>query len=216
MEYEASDTNKKYKQASIGTHTGVCYMVVDIGTQKTSFEGEEKEVRQVIIGWELPDEKTDEGKPLSIFKTYTLSFNEKASLAIAYKAWMKEPDAKKFNLSKLIGSGCNLTIGRTSGDNAKVTGVSALKAKEKVPELTVGKIEFDLRAPDPLALDYLPKFIVEKIEASPEWAAYKNGEVPIAKEKPAKPDELDDSIPFSWAIGLGLTSLMLLQGSGIA
>src|SRR5882762_487573 len=143
MQYEASE-GKAYKQASVGTHTGVCYMVVDIGTQENDFQGEKKIARQVVIGWELPEELTDDGKPLSVIKTYTLSFHEKASLAKDYKAWLKQPNALKFDLSKLIGAGCNLNIGETSGGKAKVTGVSALKANEKVPALTRGSILFDL------------------------------------------------------------------------
>ncbi len=199
MEYDAQETKAKFKQPSVGTHTAVCFMVADVGTQITKFENEDpKPTPQIMLGWELPEELTEDGKPMIVYKTYTLSFNEKASLAIHYKAWMKEPNATKFNLSKLIGAGCNLTIGRTTGDNAKVVSVSALKASEKVPLVTNGKLEFYLKKPDPLALDYLPKFIVEKIEASPEWKAYKASA--LAGDSVDAPDKKDvpfnDSIPF--------------------
>jgi len=196
MEYEASET-KKYKQASVGTHTGICYMIADIGTQKTSYEGDEKEVHQVIIGWELPEELTDDNRPLTIIKTYTLSFNEKATLAKDYKAWTKEQNPKKFNLGQLLGKGCNLNIGVTSGGNAKVTGVSALKANEKVPELQAKPVMFDLRKPDMVAIMDLPNFIIDKINASPEYKAYMNGDTPAAKTDVHGNDvELNDSIPF--------------------
>lgn len=191
MEYTATES-KKYKQASIGTHTGICFLIADIGTQLVQFPGDEdKLMRQIMLGWELPDEKTDDGKPLSIYKTYTLSFNEKASLAKDYKAWTKESAPKKFNIGQLLGKGCNLNIGHTSGGNAKVTGVSALKANEKIPPLSVYTVIYDLREPDPEALNALPPFIREKIEGSPEYKEWLAG-----GNAKASAGELDDEIPF--------------------
>lgn len=191
MMYEASET-KKYKQPSVGTHTGICYLIADIGTQKTSYEGEDKEVHQIIFGWQLPEETTDEGVPLSVIKTYTLSFNEKATLAKDYKAWTKESNPTKFNLAQLIGKGCNLNVGVTSGGNAKVTGVSALKASETIPGLTVPTALFDLRNPDAAEIAKLPNFIIDKINASPEYKAY------LEKPKAGNTNdlELNDSVPF--------------------
>lgn len=194
MEYSAAE-NKKYKQAPVGTHTGICYMICDIGTQKTSYEGDEKEVHQVIFGWELPEELTDDGKPLSIIKTYTLSFNEKATLAKDYKAWKKESAPTTFRLDDLIGMGCNLNIGVTSGGNAKVTSVSALKASEKVPEVSRSTILFDMRQPDDLEFAKLPEFIKDKIAASPEyqlWCTTGSTEKP----KQEVSEDLNDEISF--------------------
>jgi hypothetical protein len=189
MSYSPQE-QKKYKQVPVGTHTGICYLIADIGTQKTTYEGEEKNVHQIILGWETPDEKTDDGKPLSIIKTYTLSFNEKATLAKDYKAWVKDSAPSKFNLGALLGMGCNLNIGVTSGGNAKVTGVSALKAKEKVPNLVAEPVLFDMRNPSDDALSRLPGFIKDKIVASPEYQAHV-----LNRGKPIE-ETLNDAIGF--------------------
>lgn len=194
MEYEA--TEKAYKQVPIGTHTAICYMIADIGTQETEFEGIKKMTHQIILGWETPDEKTEQGKPLSIIKTYTLPqpdgwTNEKASLPKDYKAWTKEANPSTFNLSKLLGTGCNINVGVTSGGKAKVIGVSALKANEKVPNLVAEPVLFDLRAPDDNALSRLPGFIKDKIAASPEYQAHVL-KIPGSGVAP----ELNDEIPF--------------------
>lgn len=191
MEYTAAE-QKKYKQAEIGTHTGICYMVATIGTQKTTYEGEEKEVSQIVIGWELPDELTDEGKRLSIIKTYTLSFNDKATLAKDYKAWTKETAPKTFKLDQLLGKGCNLAVGHTSGGNAKVIGVTALKASEKVPDLSVATILFDIREPNDVEFAKLPSFLKDKIAASPEYQEFLNQE----QKAYAPDDQLSDPLPF--------------------
>lgn len=199
MEYTASET-KKYKQVPVGTHTGICYMIVDIGTQEVDFEGTTSQKRQVIIGWETPDELTDAtpeypAKPLSVMKTYTLTFGKKAALLKDYAAWTKEPEPKKFVLDKLLGTGCNLAVGATSGGNAKVVGVTALKATEKVPPLSRGTILYDLRKPDELEYVKLPEFIKEKIAASPE---YRQWCVTGSTDKPKQevPADLNDEIPY--------------------
>lgn len=197
MSYEATESTK-YKQASPGTHTGICYLVADIGTQEVTFEGETSKKHQVIIGWELPEELTDDGsKRLSVIKTYTSSFHEKATLYKDLIAWLGKTakDTVNFNdVLGLVGKGCNLAIGQTSGGNAKVIGVSALKKSEKTPPLSVDTVVFDLRKPDDMAMAKLPNFIKDKIAASPEYQRYVSGATGAAD--PKNDLELSDTIPF--------------------
>lgn len=189
MTYEANE-RKPFKQVPVGTHTGICYLIADIGTQEETFEGVTSQKKKIYFGWETPDEKTDDGKPLIVFKSYTLSFNEKATLAKDYKSWTKETEPKKFNIGALLGKGCNLSIGATSGGNAKVIGVTSLKAKEQVPNLVAEPVLFDMRNPSEDALSRLPGFIKDKIVASPEYQAWVlNRNTPIE-------ETLNDQVPF--------------------
>lgn len=195
MQYEAVEQpRKEYKQISVGTHTGICYLIADIGTQLTSFnnpDGTPQKQHQVMLGFETPDELTDDGRRLTVFKTYTLPSdwtNDKASLPKDYRAWMKEVDPKVYDLAKLLSAGCNLAIGRTSGEKQKITGISALKATEIVPNLENDPVIFDMRVPSDDALSRLPQFIKDKILASPEY------QKAILTPKPS--NELNDSINF--------------------
>lgn len=196
MQYEAIETTKKeFKQISVGTHTGVCWLIADIGTQVTNFtnvDGTPQKQHQVMLGFETPDELDDNGKRLIAYKTYTLPSdwtNDKASLPKDYRAWTKESNPKVYQLDKLLGMGCNLVIGRTSGEKQKITGISALKANEAVPNLENDPVIFDMRAPSDDALSRLPNFIKDKILASPEYQKI----VLTVKEKPNK---LNDAINF--------------------
>lgn len=191
MEYTAQEVEKKiYKQASVGTHTGVCFLIADIGTQEETYEGLITQKRKLYFGWELPEELTDDGKPIIVYKDYLLSFNEKSNLLKVYKSWTKEQNPQKFNLDQFLGMGCNLTIAHTSGGNAKVTGVSALKASEKVPFLVNEPVLYDLAAPSNDALSRLPNFIKEKITNSPEF------KVLVLGGSAPSDAPLDDEIPF--------------------
>lgn len=190
-DYDAP-TKKAYKQADVGVDTAVLYMFADIGTHEKDYNGEKKMQRCVYLGWELPNQKTDDGKTsLSIVKEYTLSFHEKAALRKAYLALARlDKDPERFSPASLLGAGCNLNIGRTSGGNAKVVDVFPLKAKEKTPNLGVDPVFFDLRNPNEEALARLPGFIKEKILASPEYQKY------VLSRGKSTEDILNDSVPF--------------------
>lgn len=80
-----------YEQPPVGTHLARCIKVIDIGTQKGEFQGKVTMKRQVIIGWELPNETMTEGehagKPFGVSKFYTASLNEKANLRADLANW---------------------------------------------------------------------------------------------------------------------------------
>ena len=70
-----------------GSHLAVCYRIIDLGTQKVVFQNENKFLRKVMVSWELPDEKMDDGRPFVISKRYTWSMHEKATLRKHLEAW---------------------------------------------------------------------------------------------------------------------------------
>ena len=64
---------KEYKLVPAGSHLARCYRLVDLGTQRSDYEGNVKFLRKVMINWELHSEDdegqplvTDKGEPLSI------------------------------------------------------------------------------------------------------------------------------------------------------
>lgn len=80
----ASDTGGgDFRPVPQGVHTGRCVRVIDLGTQPREFQGKPKPpARKVSLTWELHGEdedgtplKTDDGKPLTISKRYTLSLS---------------------------------------------------------------------------------------------------------------------------------------------
>ena len=70
-----------------GSHLARCYRIIDMGTQKTEFEGKVKFLPKVMIQFEVHGEDaegnptiTSKNEPMSISKNYTLSLADKATL----------------------------------------------------------------------------------------------------------------------------------------
>ena len=109
----------EFKQVNPGLYVARCISMIEIGTIKEEFNGETKDVQKVMIRWELPTEKIvfDPAKgeePYSVSKTYTLSMHEKANLRKDLESWrgkgFTEQEAKKFDITVLLGKSCNLNI----------------------------------------------------------------------------------------------------------
>jgi hypothetical protein len=79
-----------------GSHTGVCYLIAEMGTQKTTFSSKPL----LMVGWELPDEhRVSDGRPHTISRRYTLSSDKKASLRQDIEGWLGRPLTVKMTMS---------------------------------------------------------------------------------------------------------------------
>ena len=94
-----------HKPPPEGTHTAICVKIIDIGTQYSNFYGKSK--HKVIIGWELPNAKDDEGEPVIAWKRYTLSLHENAALRGHLEAWrgksFSNEELEGFHLKNILG-----------------------------------------------------------------------------------------------------------------
>jgi hypothetical protein len=205
-----------FKQVPAGLHLARCYRIVDIGTQRTEYDGVEKLQRRVSLFWELHGKDdngeslvTERGEPLGIFKNYTQSWHEKASLRIDLQSWRNKPftesEMKKFDISNILGSWCMVTVIQRPGKNGKmysnVGGISPVPSIIKQAGLPDGVNplkEFDLKNPDYELFDTFGKGLKERIEASPEWKALQ-GKKPAqnASKAPSSGfDDMEDDLPF--------------------
>lgn len=129
-----------------GTHMAVCYRVIDLGTQQTTYKGQEKRQHKVLISWELPDEKMTDGRPFSVSQRYTWSMSEKASLRADLESWRGVPFTEKdfgaggFDIQNIVGKACLLTIvqeskGEKTYANIKAVG-KLMKGQQAPTEIT--------------------------------------------------------------------------------
>lgn len=186
-----------------GTHAARCFSVVHTGTQKPMKEGfKPKDV--VRVSWELPDEKAvfKEGepeKPFVVSKQYNRSLNEKATLRKDLEGWRGKQftpeELKGFDVSKLIGVPCMVSIIHKKADNgntyANVTSVSSVPKSMNVPELTNEKLVFSVLDFKQDVYDTFPDFIQNEIMSSrdmQERGTTTDTESP--KEEPAGGDDL--------------------------
>jgi len=90
-----------------GTYQGVCYMVIDEGTQPNKFGGTDKQM--VRIGYELPEIRMDSGQPRGCWVEYTNSMHEDSNLRKLLESWSgreltyAETNEGAFDMKKLLG-----------------------------------------------------------------------------------------------------------------
>jgi hypothetical protein len=214
-----STGNKEFKMVPSGTHLARCYRIVDVGTQPTEWQGQQKLLRKIMIGWEIHGEEedgtpllTEEGEPLAMFKNYTFSWSENANLRKDLQNWRGTPwtdaEADRFDLKNILGQWCMLNVIHAEGKNNKmyanvagITPVPGIIKKGGLPKGVNPLQMFRLAEPDWAMFETFSKGLKAKIEASPEFRALKNRQAPAAPQAAAKPtsgfDDMDDSdIPF--------------------
>lgn len=106
----------QFEMPPSGTHMAVCYRVIDLGTQDSSFNGQAKRQHKILLSWELPDEKMADGRPFTISQRYTWSMSEKAALRKDLEGWRGVPfrdadfGAGGFDIKNILNKACLLTI----------------------------------------------------------------------------------------------------------
>lgn len=194
-----------FEQPPIGTHVARCVKMIDIGTQKGEYQGLATFKRQVIIGWELPNElmTTGEyaGKPFGVSKFYTASLSEKANLRADLKNWrgrdFTPEELGGFDAKNILGKPCMLSLTSTDKGKIKVTGVMALPKGTQVPDQVNDTLYFSLE-PDEFkqeVFDSLSDGYKKMIQVSPEYQERTRvGGAPVAAGDPF--DDFESDIPF--------------------
>ena len=213
---ENTAPSSDFKAVPAGLHLARCYRIIDLGTQRSEYEGVEKHQRKIMLGWELhgkDDEGnelvTDRGDPLAIFKNYTLSWNDKANLRIDLQNWRNKPftsaEMQRFDIQSILGAWCMLTViqrpGKTGKNYANVKAVapvpSVIKSAGLPPAVNMNQV-FRLAEPDYELYDTFGKGLKAMIESSPEWQALQDKK---SAPKPVKTpssgfDDMEDDLPF--------------------
>lgn len=192
-----------------GNYIARCYQMIEIGTVVENYLGEQRSVRRVRIGWELPEEKRifnqEKGEqPFVISQEYTLSLNEKATLRKMLASWrgkdFSEEEAKAFDVTKLLGVACMLNIiHKTNKEGSRtyeqIGSVSPLPKSVKCPPQINSTVRLEYDSFNYDLFESLPDFIKDKMKGSLEYAALKN---PHEKSIPNANDitEPIDDLPF--------------------
>ena len=214
MGFMASDNGgSNFKRVPSGAFIGRCYSLIDLGTQRSDGQFGIKDQHKIQIRWELFGDDDDgnpltvdvDGKtmPMTISKSYTVSLHEKAALRKDLASWrgkdFSDEEAKAFDVSKLLGAYCMVSV-TTSENNGKtysnVSGLTRLPSalKDSKPAAVHENVLFDLDAPDMAVFATFHEKLQEAIKKSPEWK-YQKGE-PVSNSGGSFSDMPDD-IPFN-------------------
>jgi hypothetical protein len=166
-----------------GSHIGVCYSIVQLGTQATEFEGKRELKSQIRISFELPGTRMADGRLFVIGRTFTYSSDPRAQLRCEIESWLGRPLANeefgRLDLAERLGCSAIVGVKHASGKNgdyAQLTGI--LKPPQGVPErqpLINPAVVFSLAAFDLETYRQLPNWLQEVIARSPEYKALGKG-----------------------------------------
>lgn len=209
-------TGGNYTPPPAGMHIARCYTLIDLGTQKKSYQGKETgEGRKVRASFELlGEDRMEDGSPFTISKSWFLSLHEKASMRKDLESWRGRPFSREeelgFDVSKLVGAYCLLNIVQEQGEDGKdYTKISAInpliKGMHKPAPVNPDFI-FDLDAPDMEAFEKFGEKTKEIIMLSREMRARSVGSRPATMASgsssmppvghPAFAGDFDDDIAF--------------------
>lgn len=191
-----------------GAFPAICYRVVDLGTQKSSYKGEDKFQHKVMLSWELKGDETvmDDGSPMSIHQRYTWSMYDNAVLRKHLESWRGAKFTERdfgpggFDVKNLLGKSCLLSIVHDEkGDRtfANVSAISKLPKGMSAGTLINEAIYLWLSPEgfDRTVFDKLSDGLKSTISKSPEYAVLISGRTSNGQKPTREQFERDES-PF--------------------
>ena len=192
MALTLSETSKNTERQlpEAGATTGVLFSLVDLGTQKVTWDGEEKWTPKLRLAFELPDqvvegEVTETGKttkvtkPMVVSIELTRSLGERATLRKLLEQWRGQAFTSKelasFSLKNLLGKACLLTLVHKTSQAGRqycaIQGMAKLPKGMKAPTTTQnGQVFYEIEQATGGQFNELPEWLQEKIRASKELA----------------------------------------------
>ena len=214
MSLTAKDSGGSFTPVSPGMHLARCYRIVDMGTQKTEFQGQAKHLQKVMLQFEVHGEDdngkplvTAKGEPMSISKNFTLSLAEKATMRKDLQAWrgrdFTPEELRGFELKNVLGAWAMITASKALGNNGKeytnivsINPVPAAIKKAGMPEGFNKLSMFVISNPDMELFETFGNGLKEKITSSPEWRARSPAPQPDPGSTGSGFDDFDSDCPF--------------------
>lgn len=200
-----------YELCPAGNHLAVCNRVVDLGTQKVEYEGQIKMQQKVFIGWVIPGELMEDGRPFGIGKRYTLSMHEKAAMRKDLESWRGKAFTPEelgpsgtFEIQNLIKKACFLSVVHTTRDGKTYANISAVASLPKGTQTPTGEWETVFLSLDekefvPSVFESLSEKMQETIASSPEFKSlpYAGGPTAVRSIAERTEDAQDiEDLPF--------------------
>lgn len=198
-----------------GMYLARCYRIVDLGTQKSEYLGQIKNLPKVMLQFEVHGEDdagkplvTAKGEPMSISKNFTLSLAEKATLRKDLQTWRGKEftadELRGFQIDNVLGAWAMIAITKAVGNNGKeYTNIANINSvpkamKANLPEGHNKCAAFYIENPDMDMFETFSDNLRAKIELSPEWQARQGNQSAKAPSasKGSGFDDMDDDIPF--------------------
>lgn len=196
------NSGSEFEQVPEGNYIARCYQLIDLGTQTYDNQGEKKQQHKVLLAWEIldPEVKMQDGRPFSVYKRYTASLNERATLFADLQAWrgirFTPEDLEGFDLHNVLGAYCAIQVLHETKGDRTYENITAIMFTREKPEPINDLTEFDLSNPDLKVFSSLSERLQETIKKSPEGAALEAiGALDEATEHVSPQDFPPDDVP---------------------
>ena len=172
-----------YTPPEAGTFAARCASLIDLGTQTSVWEGEEKRAHKVLISFEVldTDNRRSDGSPHLVSKRFTASLHAKAGLRKFLESWRGRPftaeELAGFDLKAVVGLTCLVGIvHEAKGDKvyANLSSVMKLPKGMPAPSGEIVPVAFDMAAPDWQVFAGLSSRLQAQIAESPEFISLPN------------------------------------------
>ncbi|MGZ8217875.1 phage replication initiation protein, NGO0469 family [Methylomagnum sp.] len=190
-----TDSGDSFELAPAGTYAARCFKILDLGTQRVTWQGSETSAKKILLMWELadPDARMSDGRPFIISKRYTASLNEKSALRKDLESWRGRPftpeELRSFDVAKLLGQPCMMSILHVDKAGRTFANISALMKLPRGLPLTEAANEpvaWDFDKPDWDVFEKLSPRLQEVLTSTPEYARIPNGpKAPPANTAPS-------------------------------
>jgi hypothetical protein len=216
MAYVPKNEGGDFQMAPPGTWPAICYRVIDLGTQRSTWNNNEKFSHKIMVTWEIadPEQHMADGRPFSVSQRYTWSMFDRAILRQHLESWRGVPFTDKdlsggpggFQIERIIGQPCLLTIlHEKSGDKTYANIKSVVKMPKGMPIAAQANpsqfLWLTSEEYDPVVFSGLHEKLQEVIMKSPEYQELSGVRaIPDTGggwgENQGDKDDLDDEIPF--------------------
>ena len=179
----AEETGAGYELPPKGMWQGICYSIIDLGTNYWEYQWKPTVQKKFRIGFEFSaDTETEQDKIFTIHKELTLSFWETSKLRELIDSWngwqttMTDQEVKWFNVYSLLGkeASINVVYKKSKTSWKDYADIAALAPRiSKIPLHTRVNQNTWLHISEKYfnqeVFDALPRFLQEKIEVSHEY-----------------------------------------------
>lgn len=166
-----------------GTHRAVLYKLVNLGTLKTEWQGQEKWSHKIRLFWELSDETLEYEKdgekhtgPFSVGRKFTFSMGDNSHLLPIVQGLigqsLTEDEKWNFDIESLLGTPGLLTVIHDEYDGrkfAKVTSATTLPKGMEKPAQQNETVVLDVRKLTKEEIEALPEYIRNDMQQSKEY-----------------------------------------------
>jgi hypothetical protein len=193
-----------FKPVPEGPHPAILYSLIDMGTQPGTYQGKPSNPkRKIAMRFELhgEDTKLDDGRPMSIGKTFTLSSSPKGNLRPFMEGWrgkaFTDEDFEAFDLQNMLQKPAIVTVVE-DGEYRVINGISRLIAGMTPPVMVNSPIYLSLEPGefDEGVFNSLSDKMKEAIRQSPEYQGLNGKAIDAAVAAAAGGAPFDDEIPF--------------------